>query len=57
MLDPKITRSDFEMDTNLLLDVCCESDCNIPVTVDKDLKEKGRKTRCTACMIRFKLKK
>lgn len=55
MLQPKVTRRDFEMDASLALDVCCEPDCHITVMVERDMKEQGRKVRCIACMMKFKL--
>ena len=57
MLQPKITLKDSDLDvSNMAMDVCCEKDCNIPVMVDKDMKEKGRQTRCTSCFMRFKIR-
>jgi len=55
MYEPKVTRKDIEIDRSMVLDECCEKDCNIPVMVEKDLKDQGRKTRCMACLMRFKM--
>jgi hypothetical protein len=54
MLEPKVTRKDIEIDTNLTLDAC--ADCKIPVLIEKDEKAQGRLTRCTSCFMKFKLR-
>ena len=55
MYEPKATVKDIKIDQTVAMDAC--SDCSIPVLVDKDLKENGRKSRCTACLMRLKIKK
>ena len=55
--ETKVTKTDLEIDNSMVLDTCCESGCGISVMVEKDMKEAGRKTRCTACLMRLKLKK
>lgn len=54
MLDPKKTVNDFAVpDSNLSMDVC--SNCKIPVLTERDDKENGRKVKCTACLMKFKI--
>jgi hypothetical protein len=54
MYEPKATVKDIKIDPTMAMDTC--SDCDIPVLVDKDLKDNGRKSRCTACLMRLKIK-
>ena len=53
MYEAKETVKDIKIDLSMTMDNCCEKDCGIPILVDKDLKDQGRKSRCTACMMRF----
>jgi hypothetical protein len=55
MYEPKVTKRDIEIDRSMVLDKCSEKDCGIPVMVEKDLRDKGRQTRCMACLMRFKM--
>lgn len=55
MYEPKATVKDMKIDPSMAMDAC--SDCGIPVLVDKDLKDNGRQSRCTACLMRLKIKK
>jgi hypothetical protein len=54
MYEPKVTVKDIKIDTSVTMDAC--SDCGIPVMVDKDLKDGGRKSHCTSCLMRLKIK-
>lgn len=51
----QVTKTNIEVERNLALDVCSEKDCGISIMVDKKDKEAGRKSRCTACLMRTKL--
>lgn len=44
------------VDTSLDLSACCEPDCGISIVVDKDNIVQGRQQRCTACLMRLKLR-
>jgi hypothetical protein len=55
-MEAKITRSMEAIDANLDLSNCCEPDCGISIVVDKDDIAQGRKQRCTACLMRLKLR-
>ena len=49
------TKSEMECVANLAEDICSEPACGMTILVDKDLKEQGRKSLCTACLMRLKM--
>lgn len=53
----RVTKTDLESVSNLVEDHCVEPNCGMTILVDKDLKQQGRKSRCTACLMRLKLSK
>lgn len=52
-----VTVREMESFANLAEDVCSDPACGMTILVDKDLKEQGRKSYCSACLIRNKLAK
>lgn len=53
-MEPRVTKTNIEVDKSLAMDICCEPDCGMSIMVEKGDKEKGRKSRCTACIMRAK---
>lgn len=53
-MEPRVTKTNIEVDKSLVMDVCCENDCGMSIMVDKRDKDMGRKSRCTACIMRAK---
>jgi len=51
----RVTRNDLHAATNLVEDTCAEVGCEMTILVNKDLKEQGRQSRCTACIMRSKI--
>jgi hypothetical protein len=51
----RITKREIPAASNLVEDICSEPTCGITIFVDKDDKTTGRKSRCTACLMRSKL--
>lgn len=49
------TKTEMEAVSNLVEDTCADPKCGMTILVDKDLKDKGRKSHCTACLMRHKL--
>jgi hypothetical protein len=57
MNDTNVTRRIKRVDVeDLVLDRCCETDCFVTIMVEKNEKDSGRQNRCTACMMRNKLR-
>lgn len=52
-----VTKTEMESVSNLAEDTCDEPGCGMTILVDKDLKERGRKSRCVSCLMKSKLKK
>jgi hypothetical protein len=50
-----VTRSDMQSFANLVEDSCSEPGCGMTILVEKDEKERGRKSRCTSCIMRSKM--
>ncbi len=50
----KPTRTDLEMVRDFTLDECEE--CGDSITVEKEMKAAGRKSRCVPCLVRSKTK-
>lgn len=53
----RATKSEMEAVSNLVEDTCADPNCGMTILVDKDLKEKGRKSHCISCLMRHKLNK
>ena len=54
--EPKVTKRLEAVDTTLTMSICCESSRGITIMVDKDDLAQGRKQRCTACLMRLKVR-
>lgn len=48
------TKTFRAVDANMVLTECCESDCRIPIMVEKD--EQKDENRCTSCLMKHRLK-
>ena len=51
------TKTMKAVEANMILTECCESDCRMTIMAEKDEVAQGRKTRCMACMMKFKMNK
>jgi hypothetical protein len=49
------TRTMKAVNANSVISYCCESDCKVPITLDK--KDVNSFNRCVACSMRLKLQK
>ncbi len=56
-METRVTKTNMEVEQNLVLDTCSEPDCGISIMVERDDKVAGRKFRCTACLMRTKMAK
>ena len=51
----RVTRKLRAIESDLVQDTCSEPACGMTILVEKDDKAKGRKSRCTACLMRAKI--
>lgn len=54
-LQNRVTKKLRAVDSDLVQDTCSERDCGMTILVEQEDKESGRKSRCTACLMRAKM--
>lgn len=52
----KSTKTMRAVEADMTLTECCEPDCKIPLMLEKSEMAQGRKNRCLACTMKFKIR-
>ncbi len=55
-INTKSTKTMRAVSSDLTIAECCEKDCQMTMLVEKSEVAQGRKNRCTACVMKSKIR-